>query len=1627
MRKLIFIFIALIPIVALSQQNNWTKELKTQKAFIENKGQFNVRPIDGFNSQVEFAFDGYNEEYFFTKTGVVIELSQKTKRLKTEEEKKWRNERKKQGFTTDEEWLEFEAMGHKLDIKKDELIGQWIGSNPNVQIISEDKNQFTHSYSYYAANGELKHVNNAPSFNKLTYKNIYPNIDVIYELHPNGGLKYSVIVRPGGDISTIKLNYSKNAILNSDGTINTSTIFGNITDHKPVTFYEDNQVEVIASSYRLTNNTISFNMDNYNTNRTIVIDPWTQTPAVSIPSGVWEIEADAAGNVYVIGGGTPMQLVKYNSAGVFQWIYNTPYDTNNGDWLGALATDNAGNSYVTRGSSAALTKVNTTGGVVYSVNGGSFDEYWQISFNCDQTKLLVGGTRLPFFPTGSFESAMIFDVNPANGSVVSSVYVGWSQQAGIVNNPDEVRSITSSFNAKYYFLTLDSIAAIDQMLGSSCPNPLATGINSTYNFSYKCEDFRPDNGNGPMSAIVADANFVYTQNGNTVHKRDLNTYGILATAAIPGGITTGPAPFTGGYQAGNSGIAMDNCGNVYVGSSDRIIKYDGNLNLITSTAVPYRVSDVEVSPSGEIVLCGSTGTSASASRTGYVQSVNMSACAPTTLICCDANFCLVGPLCTTDAPVNLNPNTTGGTWSSSPVTAGLNTSTGVFSPSVAGAGTYTITYTLACGANSIQVVVGTCSSMTACVETNGNLTVSGGVATFTWATWTQGSSTPITNQTQCQACGYSWVGFPLNQCLNGATPVTTCSTASAWVDFGTGTTVTPPVGADTIRVTDGLGGTLVINGISSLPSCSATCTATITPAGPFCVNAAAVNLTAAQTGGTWSGTGITNASTGTFNPATAGAGNHTITYTLGCGDVDTETIVVNALDNAGFSYSSVSYCLTDANPTPTITGLAGGTFTINNSGVINASTGVVNITGSGVGSFTVTYTTNGPCPNTATFNITITSSTDATITQAGPFCSNAAAVNLTAVSSGGTWTGTGITDSTLGTFNPATAGVGSHEITYTITGSCGSVDTMTIVVNAATDASFTYPSGSYCMSDPNPTPTITGTTGGTFTINSTGVINSSTGLINLTGSGLGSYTVTYTTAGSCPDTNTFDITITNTTNATITQAGPFCLNAAAVNLTAVSPGGNWTGTGITNATLGTFNPTTAGVGSHVITYTISGSCGSVDTMTIVVNAADNAAFSYSTNTFCLTSPNPSPTITGLAGGTFTINNGGVINSSTGVINLSSSGAGAFTVTYTTNGSCPSSQIFNLNINNCTNPLPVANFSASPTSICVGACVNFTDMSTSSTAGGITTWAWTFTGAVTTSSSVQNPTNICYSAAGTYQVVLTVTDANGTDTETKIGYITVSTCTPPTVGFTISDTTICAGSCITFTNNSVGATLWQWTFENGTPPSSTNQNPGTVCFNSSGTQEVKLVVSNAFGSDSIVHYVTVFQPQQIFAGNDTIIQLNQSVNLNATGVVNGTYTWTPPVDLTCTTCPNPTATPEETITYTIIASDTNGCRTTDNITIIVDFDNVIFVPNIFSPNGDGVNDILFVRGKGVAKLKFFVYDRWGEKVFETTSLDVGWDGSFRGKDMNKAVFVYYLEATFIDGKEVTQKGDITLVK
>jgi gliding motility-associated-like protein len=88
---------------------------------------------------------------------------------------------------------------------------------------------------------------------------------------------------------------------------------------------------------------------------------------------------------------------------------------------------------------------------------------------------------------------------------------------------------------------------------------------------------------------------------------------------------------------------------------------------------------------------------------------------------------------------------------------------------------------------------------------------------------------------------------------------------------------------------------------------------------------------------------------------------------------------------------------------------------------------------------------------------------------------------------------------------------------------------------------------------------------------------------------------------------------------------------------------------------------------------------------------------------------------------------------------------------------------------------------------------------------------------------------------------------------------------------------------------------------------------------------------------------------------------------------------------------------------------------------------IYLPNAFTPNADGKNDVLYVRGNDLKKFKLEVYDRWGQLVFETTDKNKGWDGSYSGSSLNGAVFGYYLTGDCTTGSSFQKKGNITVIK
>lgn len=215
---------------------------------------------------------------------------------------------------------------------------------------------------------------------------------------------------------------------------------------------------------------------------------------------------------------------------------------------------------------------------------------------------------------------------------------------------------------------------------------------------------------------------------------------------------------------------------------------------------------------------------------------------------------------------------------------------------------------------------------------------------------------------------------------------------------------------------------------------------------------------------------------------------------------------------------------------------------------------------------------------------------------------------------------------------------------------------------------------------------------------------------------------------------------------------------------------------------------------------------------------------------------------------------------------------------------------------------------------------------------------------------------------------------------------------------------------------------------------TGQGTPTVTVSPESTTIYTASVESAQGctwSGSATVSVSDINPGTVLATADpAAIQPGESSQLNVTPDIGVNYNWSPGTSLNDSTISNPVATPSVTTTYLVTVSD-GICTRSDSVTVIVHEliceEPDIFVPSGFSPNGDGVNDVLYVRGKHITELVFKVFDRWGEKVFETTDLDIGWDGFYKGKLVEPAVFVYYLDAKCVDGQDFFKKGNVSVLR
>ncbi|MBK9016945.1 MAG: gliding motility-associated C-terminal domain-containing protein [Saprospiraceae bacterium] len=169
--------------------------------------------------------------------------------------------------------------------------------------------------------------------------------------------------------------------------------------------------------------------------------------------------------------------------------------------------------------------------------------------------------------------------------------------------------------------------------------------------------------------------------------------------------------------------------------------------------------------------------------------------------------------------------------------------------------------------------------------------------------------------------------------------------------------------------------------------------------------------------------------------------------------------------------------------------------------------------------------------------------------------------------------------------------------------------------------------------------------------------------------------------------------------------------------------------------------------------------------------------------------------------------------------------------------------------------------------------------------------------------------------------------------------------------------------------------------------------------------------------------------------DESIALGDSIQLQvSTNQVAQSFLWSPAEGLSCADCARPVASPVISGSYQVVVTTADGCSATDEIFIEVKNGQKVYVPNAFSPNGDGLNDLFmpFTDGSVRSIRTFRIFDRQGNNVFDGYNLipnepSLGWDGVFRGKEMQPAVFAWMAEVEFLDGKIQLYRGDVVLIR
>ena len=1560
----------------------------TPASFIENKGQYGstFKRYESMDSIV-LGYEGFGMPVLFTKKGL-IHLQRKVKKISKKEEERL----EKLGVSETE-------IEHKKIITDQVITMEWIGANTNTQIIKEEQTYDYHTYGLL--------TEKAYGYKKITYKNLYNGIDLVYSfINDKIGFEYSFIVAVGADISQIKMRYGgdvKQNKKNKNGNLIIKSNIGIIEESLPITYYKDNKNEKIKATINIKANEVSFTLpDGYDTTRAIIIDPFvsnTNTLTGLNAGKAKDIDYDYAGNIYVTGGGDPdtnHKLAKYNNAGVLQWTFNGVLTTPSwafGAFMGGWVVEKStGNIYLGQGgvvNGFKIIRLNSTG--IYdnyiSIANSSFSENWKMYWNCNNgaAQILIAGGDGGNSNNFGLLSPPSTNISPLNITGIPLTNPGTSSVNG--SNQDISDVVIDPINNDIYTIYSTYLTTLlnDKIYKNAAPyssssvlwnvpsgfTTLVEAVNRPYFINTSGFDFIDNSTN----ILALNNNYLFYWDGKNLKAFNKATG---ATVGSPLTLAANTALFSGGIYA-------DACNNVYIGSTSGTIKVY-NFNGIIFDDAPADIS-ITGYPTKSVydLAFKETDKLLYASGDGFVASFDFST------------------ICNSNTIFNLNivPNCTNATAITTLIPA-------------APAGS-TITYTLYIGttiiaSNATGIFTGILPATNYKIIATINAACSGTQVTKNFALPIPTVTTATTNE----ICGNA-TGQIIATGAGSTAPYTYSINGTSFFTSGTFTGLAS--NTYTITVKDTYGCTSSAQAIIGNSSFTPTFSTSY-------VNTSCGN------------------STGTIN-ATANGGIAPYQYSINNGVAYQSSNIFLGLGAGQYSLKvkDVNGCLSTTvlvDIAPSIAVSVSATHVNATCGLANGVITATSINGVGPYQYSinggVTYQTSniftGLAPNT--YTIKIKDVNGCTNTTAAIVLTNIAGATVTASS----------TNATCGLANgkiTATAMGGNAPFQYSIDGGI-IYQPSNIFNNLLAGPYFIKIKDANSCVNSTAIITVLNTAGATVT----GVpTNSSCGFANgkitaTPSGGISPFQYSKDGGSTFQSSNIFNGLLASTYSITI-KDGNNCINTSPAITVSNTAGATLTGVP-TNSTCGFANgkiTATAAGGTSPFQYSLDG--GTTFQSSNIFNGllANTYSITIKDGNSCINNSIPITVSNTVAATVTGLPTNSICGFANGKITATANG-GTVPFQYSLDGGVTyqTSTIFNNLLaatysvtikdgNNCLNisaPIIVANTAgANVTGVPTNSTCGFANGKITVTpTGGTTPFQYSLDGGITYQSS-----NIFTGLlASTYSIII------------KDGNNCINNSLPITVSNTAGALVTATSSNATCGNNNGkitaiangGTAAYQYSINGGASYQNAN------IFTNLAPTSYAITIKDANGclnNTTVIVGNTLVPILQVFAGRDTTVVINQNLQLNALDINSigfVSYTWSPTYGLNRLDIKNPISILDKDFSYEVIATTADGCIAKDSINIKIIFKSEIYVPTAFTPNSDGINDILKPNLVGIKALKYFtVYNRYGEIVFKTTTENKGWDGLIKGIAQNSGSYVWMAEAVDYVGRIVYRQGSCLLLR